>query len=77
MNSQEIKNFGYIWSEDTENLIHEVMGHIAWLFARDICTRSHQSAGARTCKAKMDPEDPSLKKVKEINYNYFPSSVSN
>ena len=77
MNSQEVHNFGYIWSEDIENLIHEIMGHIAWLFARDLCTRSHQSLGARTCKQNIDLEDPNLRNVKEINYNQFPNSVRN
>ena len=76
MNSQEISNFGFVWSEDVENLIHEITSHIAWLFARDLCTRSHQSTGAKTCKQKLDSDDPNTRNMKEINYNYFPSSVS-
>ena len=75
MNSQEIKNCGYVWSEDVENLIHEIMGHLAWLFARDLCTRSHQSTGAKTCKQKLDDNDPNIRFMKEISYNFFPSSV--
>lgn len=43
MNSQEIKNFGYSCSEDTET---------------------------------VEQDDSNLKHVKEINYNFFPSSVT-
>ena len=75
MNSQEVKNYGFIWSEDAESLIHEIMGHLVWLFARDLCTRSHQTSGAKTCKQVIDQDDPNLRNVKEINYNFFPNSV--
>jgi hypothetical protein len=76
LNSQEIRNFGYIWSEDFENLIYKIIGHIAWLFARDMCTRSHQSSEARTCKQVIDQDDPNTRHISEINYNHFQNTVS-
>ena len=69
LNSQEIRNSGYIWSEDLENLIHEVMGHIARLFARDMCSRSYQSSGAKTCKQVLNQEDLNSRHLMEIYYN--------
>ena len=75
LNSQEIMNEGYVWSEECESLLAEIISHLAWLFARDLCTRSHQTSGARTCKTNIDSEDPAMRKVKDFNYNSFPSSV--
>ena len=67
LNSQEIINEGYIWSEEAESLLAEITSHFSCLFARDLCTRSHQTSGARTCKQKIDNEDPAMRNIKPIN----------
>ena len=76
LNSQEVINEGYIWSEECESILSEITSHLSWLFARDLCTRSHQSSGALTCKQSINDEDPAMKHVKAINYNAFPNSVN-
>ena len=74
-NSQETVYFGYLWSEDVENHVYEILNHISWLMAKDLCTRSHQTSGARSCKQSLNTEDPSLKNIKSSQYNSFPNSV--
>ena len=75
LNSQEIINEGYIWSEECESLLAEITSHLSWLFARDLCTRSHQSSGAKSCKQSIDSNDRAMNNVKATNFNSFPSSV--
>jgi hypothetical protein len=75
-NSLELFIKGYIWSEDTENLVMDIINHLSWLMARDLTTRSHQSSGAKTCKQFIDPDDSDGRKFQPINFNPFPNSVN-
>ena len=73
-NSTELINEGYLWSEETENIISTIISHIAWLFARDLAIRSHQSTGAKNSKQFVDPEDPNNQHIKPTNTNFFSNS---
>jgi hypothetical protein len=75
-NSVEIINDGFFWSEATENVFSTIIAHIAWLFARDLATRSHQTTGAKNFKQKLDPEDPYTQEIKPTIANFFPNSVN-
>ena len=75
-NSMEKVNTGYLMAEECENVIGAIIGHLAWLYGRDLSTRTHQSVGAKNTKQKFDSDNPLTNHFKATTSNHFPNSVN-